>query len=126
MKISTVDRSGILSKKTRQLAEERVRAALGRFADRTRRVSVVVEDVNGPRGGHDKACRLAVKLSGAGDVVVSDRDPDIGRCIGRVVDRLTHAVGRAINRAGGKRRKQALSAWDQSIGPEEECILSPS
>ncbi|MEM9351733.1 MAG: hypothetical protein AAGA92_01855 [Planctomycetota bacterium] len=126
MKLSMVDRSGVLSKETRRLAEERVRAALARFSGRARRVSLVVEDVNGPRGGHDKACRLAVKLSGAGEVRVSDRDPNVGRCIGRVADRLAHAVGRTLARAGGKRRKQAISPWDQPVGQEDEYIMSPS
>jgi putative sigma-54 modulation protein len=47
-----------LSAAQRDRAEKRVASSLDRFESRLRRVLVVIEDVNGPRGGADKRCRI--------------------------------------------------------------------
>ena len=41
--------------------ERRARFALGRFADRVVRVKIQLADVNGPRGGVDKRCRVRLR-----------------------------------------------------------------
>ena len=59
-----------LSDALRTRAERSVRLALGRFGARVSRVTVRVADVNGPRGGDDKRCRIAVAVQRTGNVVV--------------------------------------------------------
>jgi putative sigma-54 modulation protein len=49
-------------------AEERLRRAIGRLARRVTRVGVRLFDLNGPRGGVDKACEVTVSLARAGTV----------------------------------------------------------
>lgn len=51
--------------------QHRVRLALDRFAHRVREVSVSLTDVNGPRGGLDQQCVLAITPMGAGEQVVA-------------------------------------------------------
>lgn len=80
-------------------AERRLRFALGRFASRVGRVAVRVADVNGPRGGTDKRCRIVVALGGAGTVVVEDRDADVYAAIDAAADRAGRLVARALHRA---------------------------
>ncbi len=48
--------------------ERRVRRAIGRLARRVSRVAVRLFDVNGPRGGIDKACEVTVWLGRAGTI----------------------------------------------------------
>ena len=50
--------------------ERRLRFALGRFDGRIGRVTVRISDVNGPRGGIDKRCRIEVSLIPRGVVRV--------------------------------------------------------
>ena len=71
---------------------------LGRFGDQVRRVSIYLADVNGPRGGEDKLCRIVVEVLGHGRVVVEDADHDLTVAIDRAADRVGQAVRRKLDR----------------------------
>ena len=78
--------------------ERRVVFAIGRFQSRLRRVTVRVADINGPRGGVDKRCRIAVELAPSGSLVVEDVDSELFSVIDRATDRLGRAVEREVGR----------------------------
>ena len=80
--------------------ERRLRFALGRFSGAVGRVTVRVEDVNGPRGGVDKRCRLVVALAPHGELIIEDEDADVRALLDRSADR----AGRAVERRLGRRR----------------------
>jgi putative sigma-54 modulation protein len=49
-----------ITDRLRDHIERRLGFALGRFAQRIKRVLVCVGELNGPRGDIDKGCRLAI------------------------------------------------------------------
>lgn len=63
-------------------------SALARFNSRIEQVSVLVIDENGPRGGVDKICRVAVRMLGLGTVVTTARH-------GKFMAAVSEAAGRA-------------------------------
>ena len=98
MTISITDRGKLLNDELRQIAERRLLFAFSRFDSRIMQVHLVVNDENGPRGGIDKACRVSVTLHRAADVVVTDKDADMAKCISRAAERAGRAVARAIEK----------------------------
>ena len=82
----------------REHVERRLGFALGRFGEHVGRVSVRLADVNGPRGGEDKLCRIVVEVLGHGRVVVEDADHDLTVAIDRAADRVGQAVRRKLDR----------------------------
>lgn len=98
MPIFILDRNGLLGESLRELAERRLLFALSRFDSRISQVQLIVSDQNGPRGGIDKACRVSISLRGAADVIVSDQDSDLGRCLTRLAERAGRAVTRTIDK----------------------------
>ena len=82
--------------------------ALGRFGPAIDHVDVRVGDINGPRGGVDKHCRIVVKLraSGSNPIAIDDNDEDLRAAIARTSDRAGRAVARAIERKHRKRAYQ--------------------
>jgi ribosome-associated translation inhibitor RaiA len=83
---------------------------LGKFAASIERVSVRVEDVNGPRGGVDHACRVKVVLSELPSVTYAVQDASLAAAIDRALSGSERAVRRAVRRKrmkGMKGRRRA-------------------
>jgi putative sigma-54 modulation protein len=87
--------------------ERRLEFAFSRFAGRIIRVTVHIVDVNGPRGGEDKACRIEASLRPSGRVFIEDRDADLLAAVDRAADRAAHAIARALRRSRAFRRNPA-------------------
>jgi hypothetical protein len=71
---------------------------LGKFAASIERVSVRVQDLNGPRGGVDRACQVKVVLSEAPSVVYVEQDASLAAAIDGALAGTERAVRRALRR----------------------------
>lgn len=78
--------------------ERRLRFAPSRFGQKIRQVAVQLQDVNGPRGGLDKLCRVTVTLAPSGKVRVEANDADLHTAIDRAADRVERSVTRELER----------------------------
>lgn len=85
--------------------ERRLAFALRRFLGRIDRVAVRITDENGPRGGIDKSCQVAVALVPRGMVRIDSRGDEPFALIATAAKRAGQAVGRAL-----ERRRARLSA----------------
>lgn len=88
----------------RTYIRRRLGMKLGKFADDIERVTVRVEDVNGPRGGVDTSCRIKVVLSGLPSVTVETR----GVTLADTVNRALAGAERAVRRNVQRRRTKPL------------------
>ncbi len=97
--------------------ERRVGAALDRFEHKLRAVTVMLEDLNGPKGGADTRCKIRARgdrglaaLAQATDISVTasvDRAADaIGRNVAKVVARRRDFGGRDRTSVAGERRRR--------------------
>ena len=94
----------------RESVELRMRFALTRFNERIRDVVVTLADVNGPRGGIDKRCRVVVRLIPSGKVSIEDTDVDFEMAVTHAADRTGRAVARKLQRwRRGRVRGSGLS-----------------
>jgi hypothetical protein len=98
MKVRLRGQGTQVSSALRAHAERCLEFALRRFGNRIDRVSVWLEDVNGPRGGVDKRCRIAVRLRPTGSAFVAKAASDAYVAIGRAAGRAGWAVSRRIAR----------------------------
>ena len=78
---------------------------LGRFAPVIDRVSVRVTDVNGPRGGVDKSCRVKVVLKQMETVVVERRHHDARAAFDLALDAVRRVVRARVRRNILERRR---------------------
>ncbi len=77
----------------------RLAFALGRFRARIGTVTVVLADVNGPRGGIDKCCSIRVSLRYGGFVVISANDASMYAAVDAAADRICRALKRELEKA---------------------------
>jgi putative sigma-54 modulation protein len=83
--------------------ERKVHFALDQFNSWITHTLVYLEDVNGPRRGIDKQCRMLVSLKGGKTIKVEDIDVDMISAINRAADRLGQVVGREVDRRREKK-----------------------
>lgn len=93
-----------LTQAIRQHIRERVTAALDQHASRIRQVAVTVSDLNGPRGGIDQLCNVAVSLHGGTTLHHSRKGEDLYANVSLVADKVKRRVGREIGRLRQVRR----------------------
>jgi predicted RecB family endonuclease len=97
----------------RDTVERRVRFALRRLQALVPRADIQLADVNGPRGGLDKRCQIALRTDGAGEVVVSSVAKDWRTALDEALARAVRHVLRVWRRATpGRRPRQRAAALE--------------
>ncbi len=88
----------VLTEALKTYTEQRLVTALGWAGKRMRKLAVSLSDINGPRGGIDKRCKIQVQLGKGQDVVIEDTEADLYVAIDRAADRADRAVVRRVER----------------------------
>ena len=100
----------------RQYSGRRIRFSLARFENHIHKISMWLSDVNGPRGGRDKHCRLQISLAGNTDVIVEDRQVSLQAAINRALDRAGRSLARKLKRQQDRLQRNR-NALMESPGP---------
>lgn len=82
----------------RAYAQGRFAFALDRARHLVNQVSIRLADINGPRGGKDKQCKVQITLPNGRDVVINDLDSDLYVAIDKAADRASRTVSRRMER----------------------------
>ncbi len=82
---------------------QRLQSSMGLVRDRARQISVHLSDENGPRGGVDKRCMVAIHIAGGASVVVEDTRADMYSAIDRVTKRALNSLARRLSRNSNHR-----------------------
>ena len=72
--------------------------SLSRFEGAVTRVKIRFSDVNGPKGGIDKRCRISAKLRTGGQVVVSGEGEYYIEALSHSLERLVRSIRRKIEK----------------------------
>ena len=83
----------------RMYVEQRLATALGWARHHMRKLAVSLSDINGPRGGIDKRCKIQVQLSGGREIIIEECEADLYSAIDRAADRADRAVVKQVERA---------------------------
>lgn len=76
--------------------ERALHFALDRFAHIVREVEVSLTDINGPRGGCDKMCKIQVRLIPRGMKVVRTIDSTFEQAANTACDKLTQILAKRL------------------------------
>jgi putative sigma-54 modulation protein len=92
-----------VSDRLQEHIERQLNFALGQFESWISGTAVHLEDVNGPKGGIDKQCRILVNLKGGKTLKVEDIDADFTIAVNRAADRLGQVVSREVDKRREKK-----------------------
>lgn len=107
----------VLTAALKTYTEKRMRTALGWAGKHLRDLHVSLSDINGPRGGCDKRCRILVHIAGGKDVIIEDTDTDLYHAIDRAAERVDRAVVRRIEQLRGFSHVRVFGAG--AVSPSE-------
>jgi putative sigma-54 modulation protein len=82
----------------RQYTEQRLGTALGWARHHLRKLAVSLSDINGPRGGIDKRCKIQVQLDSGREIIIEECEADLYAAIDRAAERADRAVVRSVAR----------------------------
>jgi putative sigma-54 modulation protein len=113
----------------RQFAERRISFALDHLSN-VRRIAISVEDVNGPKGGADKHCRIVAELAFT-SLVLDETQPDWQSAVARAIHRLDRKATQElqrVNRSGFRRahRSHFRSSTKAQIESEHDSNSKPN
>jgi len=98
MRLNVKFRDPTLHRQQTETVRRYARFALARFGHRISRTELVIEDLNGPRNGRDKRCKVQVLLTGLPPIVVEVTDVDAMAAVSRGVERAARHVRDKLNR----------------------------
>lgn len=94
MKLKVTSRDSSVDDRLMALIHRQIGYALARFEPRIRDINVRLSDLNGPKGGIDKHCKIMVKFRNGESVVVDVADVEFEPVIHRAVDRVAKRIQR--------------------------------
>jgi ribosomal subunit interface protein len=101
----------------REFVNRRAASMLGRYRQELRTATLHVRDINGPRGGNDKQCVLAIAGMHAGSFVVEATEASFYTAVDQVMKR----AGQALRRKIGRRRRTArVASTRRRVQPGKE------
>ncbi|MBP8812030.1 MAG: HPF/RaiA family ribosome-associated protein [Kofleriaceae bacterium] len=109
MKIAIRTHDVTLTEALRALVTRRLSSAFDRLGPTVRAIDVTLSDVNGPRGGVDKHCRLRVHSDTAAPVVVVAVAAELEAAITAAAERAARVVVRTRVRQRGFAPLEAAS-----------------
>ena len=125
MRIDIQSRGFDLTEGLREHTERRLQFALNWASHDVRTVSVRLFDINGPRGGNDKRCRIQIPISGGQDVVIEDTEADLYVAIDRAADRTERALARRLERQREHRHERIAADEARDATDEKDVALAP-
>jgi putative sigma-54 modulation protein len=98
--------------------ERRIRKALARFSPAIKKVRLVLEDENGPRGGNDKRALVQVSLENGGYLAASGQGTLFARALAFSLERVNVHLRKINGRRTSSRRRKGKLEWNSQLGFE--------
>ncbi|TWU20278.1 hypothetical protein Pla52o_47960 [Novipirellula galeiformis] len=106
MKLDISSNRIVIGNSLRNHIEERLNQSFQRLERWVQKVSICLDDINGPRGGVCKQCRVVVTLNGVESVVVTETGDSVGASLSQAIRRAGYALKRRVKSKQHRRTKQ--------------------
>lgn len=114
MKLKVMRHDKSIGARLEGLVERQIGYALGRFETRIRSVTVRLSDLNGPKGGVDKQCKVMVTFRGGESVIAEVTDVEYEPVVHRAVDRIAGRVRRYLKASQTRSRSAAAERKNET------------
>lgn len=106
MELTITDLNTGLSNENLLRIQQKARRMFDKFHHRINTLKVTIDDINGPRGGKDKHCRVVIHTTGMPDIVITDNQTSVMSAVNISLSRARAALLRKV-----KRKQKNTPAW---------------
>lgn len=99
MKIDIQAQKLKLGQTFKQNVKVKIRRLFQHNSDDVNRINITVADVNGPKGGEDKVCKVNVSVGGGQNILVSARDSSAYKAVTQAVKKASATLSRQRQKA---------------------------
>lgn len=85
--------------------DNRIGFAFARTRQFVKSLSITVSDINGPRGGIDKQCRIVIQLRSLSPIIITERQSRLLHAVDRAITRASHNLAQRVKRQREKERQ---------------------
>lgn len=89
---------------------------LNRFAPLITHVHATVKDENGPKGGVDMRCQLAISMKRGVKIQIRETAESVGEAIGNAFSRAARTIARRLERVHASRKASGVHRNAASVG----------
>jgi ribosome-associated translation inhibitor RaiA len=86
-------------------AIDHIAAKVAKYARVISNLTVRLQDINGPKGGIDKRCRIELTIAGFDPVIIDETDQDAYAAIDVAGERLRKVVSQVLDERRSRRRQ---------------------
>ena len=79
--------------------------------DNVQRIKIVINDINGPKGGRDKQCRIIVHTKGMPDIIITDNQTTVMAAVNIALSRVRVTLLAKVKRKQKNKPKAASKQW---------------
>jgi len=123
MELVVKARNLVESSKLRHYVQKRLSFAFDRHENYILRVEVRLEDINGPKGGKDKQCKIQIILNGFGNVNVAHLDSDIHSAIDKAATKAFRSIASRIERRKNRKGRLLINS-EESYEAEGSLVFN--
>jgi ribosome-associated translation inhibitor RaiA len=98
MKLLLKARKIKLDASTKDYVKHRVSFAFARSRDLIKTLTITIADVNGPKGGNDKQCKVLIRTSEHSDIIITETQSNLKESIDRALTRSSHNFLQRVKR----------------------------
>jgi putative sigma-54 modulation protein len=115
MELTITDLKIELSTENLSHIRQKILSMFNKFCDRVQVIKVTIDDVNGPKGGKDKYCRVVIYSKGMPDIVITDNQTSVMSAVNIALSRAKLSFLKKV-----KRQQKNYPAWS----PKNDIELS--
>ena len=87
-----------LCHENRSLIRQKTRQTFNKVCHSVQRIKVIINDINGPKGGKDKHCRVIIYAKGMPDIIITDNQTTVMAAVNIALSRARVTLLRKVKR----------------------------
>ena len=98
MELTITDLNVGLSNENLSRIQQKTRRMFNKISDSVKKINITINDINGPRGGKDKNCRIIIHTKGIPDIVIKDNQTSVTSAVNISLSRARIVLLRKVER----------------------------